>query len=178
MAGDSNRTRVPEGRYAKIAAVATVAAVIVAYLTFAATAHWPPFSAQSRGPSTSAGPASPSHAANAGAWAVSWSGPVGITTNGLNFDNKPPSSQSADVIFTSLLAVSPPTILATWPQSGRPTPTQCLNWVTTHPSQDINTVTVGMQICLKTQQGRPVLLRVTGTTQDEVQAHATVWQHT
>ena len=124
---------------------------------------------------TSSGSPSPSADAGAG-WTVAWSGPVGITSNGVNFDNNPPSSQSADIFFTGSLASNDTAIPATWPQSRAPTAAECLNWVTTHPSGSIGTVTAGMQICLKTQQGHPVLLSVVGATSDAVQAHATIWE--
>jgi hypothetical protein len=130
-------------------------------------------------PASTVSSTSPTSALSAdagGGWTVSWSGPVGITPNGLNFDNNPPSSQSADIFFTGSLASNDTAILATWPQSRAPTAAECLNWVTTHPSGSIGTVTAGMQICLKTQQGHPVLLRVAGATSDAVQANATIWQ--
>ena len=112
-------------------------------------------------------------------WSVYWSGPVGITNIGLNFDNKPPSSASGDINFNGSLSSSDTATMAAWPGPRTPTAAQCQNWVTTHPSNIVGTVTTGMQICLLTTQGRSVLLLVQGLPAGataELQAHATIWQ--
>ncbi len=104
---------------------------------------------------------------------------VGINNIGINFDNNPPSSASADITFNGSLSAQSPTILAVWPGSATPTGVQCENWVTTHPGGFVGTVTVGMQICLKTAQGRPGLLRIQSITSDvptTANIQATVWQ--
>jgi len=110
-------------------------------------------------------------------WSVYYQTQVGIGTVGINFDNNPPSSASADIFYSgSLLESTSNATLAVWPGSATPTPAQCQNWVTTHPGTSIGTVTVGMQICLKTAQGRPVLLRIQSVTPDAANGQVTVWQ--
>lgn len=109
---------------------------------------------------------------------VVWSGPVGITGSGLNFDNQPPSSANADVLFNPVVGAlrsADATAMAVWPQARAPAAAECRLWVTTHPSSSIGSVTAGMQICLQTVQGRFVILHVQGTN-PELDAQATVWQ--
>jgi hypothetical protein len=106
-----------------------------------------------------------------------WSGRVGITGSGLNFDDQPrPSPQSADIYYNGSLYSSSSAILAVWQQSQAPTAGPCQAWVTTHPSITVTTPTAGMQICLQTAQGRPVLLHIQSVTAQELDADATIWQ--
>ena len=173
-----------EGPWTKIGVIAGVVAAIAAVVGLtvhsAVTQGGRPARTSSAGsPSASRAPANSRAPAKGSGWAVHWSGPVGITSNGLNFDNTIPSSQSADIYFNGGLSSTDTAILATWPGSGTPTAAQCQTWVTTHPGSSIGTITAGMQICLKTSQGRSVLLRIDNTTPSgspEVQAHAKVWQ--
>ena len=110
-------------------------------------------------------------------WSVLWSGPVGITGSGLNFDDQPhPSSQSADIYYTGSLSSNSSAVLAVWPEAQAPTAGGCQTWVTTHPRNSFAILTAGMQICLQTAQGRPVLLHVTSVTAEELDAYATIWQ--
>ena len=169
MTGGPHATRVPEGPFAKITAVGTlvliagtVVLIVLAYLGVAVAVRWPPFGAPATGSS---------------AWGVLWSGPVGITGNGLNFDDQPrPGSQSADIYYNGSLFSSSSAILAVWQQPQSPTAGQCQAWVTTHPGNSVSTLTAGMQICLQTGQGRPVLLHVHSVASQELDADATVWQ--
>ena len=133
--------------------------------------------------STAAGshppPGSPSSKAvgSVTGWSVLWSGPVGITGNGLNFDDQPrPSPQSADIYYNGSLYSASSAILAVWQQTQAPTAGQCQAWVTTHPSSSVSNLTAGMQICLQTGQGRPVLLDVQSVTGEELDADAKIWQ--
>ena len=106
-----------------------------------------------------------------------WQGPVGITSNGLNFDTKPPSSTPSSTIYYAggLYASSTNIEFAVWPNSSTPTAAQCQNWVTTHPSPSLLNVNPGMQICIKTDQGRYGLLRVESVDGSQVSATATIW---
>jgi hypothetical protein len=133
----------------------------------------------SPGRSNGSSPTPLSSSAPNGVWTVYYQTPVGINDIGINFDNNPPSSASADITFNGSLSAQTPTILAVWPGSATPTAALCENWVTTHPSNFVSTVTVGMRICLKTAQGRPGLLRIQSITSDvptTANVLATVWQ--
>lgn len=110
--------------------------------------------------------------------------PVGITPNGLNFDTKPPSSTPSGTIYynTGLyggLESSTANIeLAVWPYSSAPTAAKCQDWVTTHPSSKVGNVTPGMQICIRTDQGRVGLLHIDSidSSNSGVEATATIWE--
>lgn len=109
-----------------------------------------------------------------------WQGPVGLTTNGLNFDTKPPSTTpSGTIIYTGGLYSSGGTEIefALWPSSSAPTASQCQAWVTTHPSPSLSNVSPGMQICIKTDQGRFGLLHIQSvdSTNGVASATATIW---
>jgi hypothetical protein len=107
-----------------------------------------------------------------------WQGPVGITSNGLNFDTKPPSSTpSGTIIYAGELYASGSTNieLAVWPNSSTPTAAQCQNWVTTHPSSSLSNVDPDMQICIKTDQGRFGLLHIESVDSTQASATATIW---
>ena len=106
-----------------------------------------------------------------------WQGPVGITSNGLNFDTKPPSSTPSSTIYYAggLYASSTNIEFAVWPNSSTPTAAQCQNWVTTHPSPSLLNVNPGMQICIKTDQGRYGLLGIESVDGSQVSATATIW---
>jgi hypothetical protein len=104
-------------------------------------------------------------------------GPVGITSDGLNFDTKPPSSTPSGTIYYAggLYASSTNIEFAIWPNSSTPTAAQCQNWVTTHPSPSLLNVNPGMQICIKTDQGRFGLLHIESVDGSQVSATATIW---
>jgi hypothetical protein len=106
-----------------------------------------------------------------------WQGPVGITSDGLNFDTKPPSSTPSGTIYYagSLDASSANIEFATWPNSSMPTAAQCKNWVTTHPNASLANVNPGMQICIRTDQGRFALLHIESVDSGQVSATATIW---
>jgi len=104
-------------------------------------------------------------------------GPVGITSNGINFDTNPPSSTpSGTIYYAGGLYPSTSNIeFAIWTNSGTPTAAQCQNWVTTHPSPGLSNVNPGMQICIKTDQGRFGLLHIESADGSQVSATATIW---
>jgi hypothetical protein len=108
-------------------------------------------------------------------------GPVGLTGNGLNFDTKPPSTTPSGAIIYyagGLYANGGTNIeLALWSSSSAPTAPQCQVWVTTHPSSSISNVVAGMQICIKTDQGRFGLLHIQSvdSTNGVASATATIW---
>lgn len=111
-------------------------------------------------------------------------GPVGITPNGLNFDTKPPSSTPSGTIYynTGLYGGLEPSTanieLAVWPYSSAPTAAECQTWATTHPSSKVGNVTPGMQICIRTDQGRFGLLHIDSIDSNNsgVEATATIWE--
>ena len=109
-----------------------------------------------------------------------WKGQVGLTTSGLNFDTRPPSStQSGSIVYTGGLygGGSPNIEFAIWPSSSAPTAAQCQAWVTTHPSPSLSTVTPGMQICIRTDQRRFGLLSIGSIDSNNgvASAEATIW---
>lgn len=109
---------------------------------------------------------------------VYWQGPVGITTNGLNFDSRPPSSTpSGDIVYAGELVSTGTNIeFAVWPNSGTPNATQCQTFVTTQPSASLASINPGMQVCIKTDQGRFGLLSFGQIDSNGVaSAQATIW---
>jgi len=173
-------SRAREGSAAWITVAATIVLVVLGYLGVAVAAHWWPFgTASSKAAGSHSEQQATSPVAPRSGWSVYWSGPVGITGNGLNFDNKPPSSTSADIFYNGSLTSTDTATMATWTGPGTPTAAKCQSWVTTHPSSIIGTITTGMQICLLTSQHRAVLLDVqnlpSGAAPD-LEAQATIWQ--
>jgi len=145
----------------------------------AGTGSVPPTRTGGRSASVSSGtsPATPSPTA----WVVDWTGTFEIGLPGVDFDDQPPGAAAADVYYNGSLATSDTTTMATWPHPSAPTATQCDDWVRTHPDPTIPTVTVGEQICLRTMQGRAVVLRVDGLSDPQsppgITTEVTVWQH-
>jgi hypothetical protein len=103
--------------------------------------------------------------------------PVGITSNGINFDTNPPSSTpNGTIYYTGGLYPSTSNIeFAIWTSSGTPTAAQCQNWVTTHPGSQVSDVNPGMQVCIRTDQGRFGLLHIDAVDSTQVSATATIW---
>jgi hypothetical protein len=130
------------------------------------------------GPGTG-GSATPSATANPSS--VYWSGPVGLATSsvGLDFDSRPPSTDQTTIgYFGNTLQVSAHALLSVWNQGGTPSASQCQTWVTTHPTSDIAFPAIGMQICIKTDQGRYGLLQIdsySGDNNNQLNAIATIW---
>ena len=108
-------------------------------------------------------------------------GPVGLTGKGLNFDTKPPSTTPSGTINYYSGALSPAGStnieFALWPSSSAPTASQCQLWVTTHPGSSVSNIVSGMQICIKTDQGRFGLLHIQSvdSTNGVASAIATIW---
>ena len=107
---------------------------------------------------------------------VYWQGSVGLTIKGLNFDTRPPSS---NIIYNGGLYGGGGTNIefAVWSGSSAPNATQCQNYVTTHPSPSLLTINPGMQICIRTDQGRFGLLDIQSidSTNGVASAQATIW---
>jgi hypothetical protein len=138
--------------------------------TVTVTASAPP----GGGGSSASTPASPSTGLS-----LYWQGSVGLTGNGLNFDTKPPSTTPSGTInYDGDLYSGDGNIeFALWPSSRSPIASQCQAWVTTHPSSRISNVAPGMQICIKTDQGRFGLLHIQSidSTNGVASATATIW---
>jgi hypothetical protein len=109
-------------------------------------------------------------------------GQVGITSNGLNFDTQTPSSTpSGDIVYTAggLYTHGDANIeFAVWPNSSTPKATQCQTYVTTHPSPSLLSINPGMQVCIKTDQGRFGLLSIgqVDSNNGVASAQATIWE--
>jgi hypothetical protein len=131
---------------------------------------------------TSSGPTAPTASQ---AVAVYWHGTVGITFKGINFDLKPPTTSSnapsTNISYTgsaleNAWQPSPGIVISQWSQSGTPSESQCQTSVATHPSTIVNNVVTGMQICIKTAQGRYGRLAIdSGATNDQLPVTATIW---
>jgi hypothetical protein len=109
---------------------------------------------------------------------VYWHGTVGITEPGLDFDIKPPTSSSNPTVdYNGLhLGAGSSAVVSWWNQPGKPSQSQCQNWVTTHPNSGVDTVSPGMQICIKTALGRYARLTIDpGENNGQLQATATIW---
>jgi hypothetical protein len=108
-------------------------------------------------------------------------GQVGITSNGLNFDTRTPSSTpSGDIVYTAggLYTHGDANIeFAVWPNSSTPKAAQCQAYVTTHPSPSLVSINPGMQVCIKTDQGRFGLLSIgqVDSNNGVASAQATIW---
>ena len=140
-----------------------------------------------RTPSASTAPASsdPTTSTASQAAAVYWHGTVGITFKGINFDLKPATTSSnapsTNISYTgsaleNAWQPSPGIVISQWSQSGTPSESQCQTLVATHPSAIVNNVVMGMQICIKTAQGRYGRLTIdSGATSDQLPVTATIW---
>ena len=174
-------------RYTKIIAYGTVALVLLTYLAFAANSHFWPFSSspsptltptpvpRSPGPtpttSISSGPTSTG--------SVAFTGQVGITFSGIDFDSNPPGPGPELITwerYTYTLQGYGSVIVSLYPRSGAsPTEAACPSWAQTHNSQILPGVNLGDQLCFITQDGRTVRFIVTNISSDAVDGQATVW---
>jgi hypothetical protein len=137
---------------------------------------------------TSSGTPAPSQAPPSTAVsAVYWQGGlVGITgaPGGINFDLKP-ATTSADpptnISFGSNTLENAYTgntmLMSQWTGAGQPTHAQCANWALSNPAHFVNNVAEGMQICIRTAQGRIGRLTVTSISPDQNTLHvmAVIW---
>lgn len=162
-----------------------VGAILTAMLTNFLGAATPsvhsPSNSNAPSPKTaiSAGASSSSASLQAGKPSVYWSGPVGFSVagSGLDFDTRPPSSGDQTYIYYggNELQASANAQVSRWTQSGTPSESQCATWVTTHPSTAVIFPAGGMQICIKTDQGRYGRLHIESSSNQEVSAIATIW---
>jgi hypothetical protein len=109
---------------------------------------------------------------------VYWSGPVAFSTEGLDFDSRPPATDQTTILyFGNTLQASANAQLAVWNQPGIPSASKCQTWVTTHPNQDVAFPAIDMQICIRTDQGRYGLLHIDSYSNNnsQVNATATIW---
>ena len=108
-----------------------------------------------------------------------WTGQVGFSSLsglGLDFDTKPPSSDQTTIVYEgNALQVTANEQLSQWTQSSTPSASDCKLWVTTHPNTEILYPASGMQICIKTDQGRYGLLHIDSAANGQLQVTATVW---
>jgi hypothetical protein len=117
---------------------------------------------------------------------VYWQGAVGITLEpgGINFDLKPattsadsPTNISFDENTLENYYVGTTILVSQWTSPGRPTRAQCANQVLTHPTHSVSNVAEGMQICIRTTQGRFGRLTVTSISSDDstLNVMAVIW---
>lgn len=111
---------------------------------------------------------------------VYWSSTVGITASGLEFDTRPPSQAgpSGGIAYAgnTLSASNQNIVVSLWTNSGTPSAAQCQSWVSTHPNTGVESPTPGMNICIKTAEGRIGLLQIdSGTNNGQLQATVTIW---
>lgn len=111
---------------------------------------------------------------------VYWSGPVEFSQSsglGLDFDTSPPSTDQTTIIYEGNgLQSTANARVSLWNQPGTPSASQCRTWVTTHPNTDVTFPAVGMQICIKTDQGRYGLLHIdSSSNNDHLGVTATIW---
>jgi hypothetical protein len=110
---------------------------------------------------------------------IYWTGQVGLSELsglGLDFDTKPPSSDQTTIVYQgNTLQATANAQLARWTQSSTPSVSQCQLWVTTHPNATLLYPASGMEICIKTDQGRYGLLQIDSASNDQLQVTATIW---
>ena len=112
-----------------------------------------------------------------------YQGTVTISGNGRDFDTNPPSPGPGSGAFyynSSALETggSNTAGLAVWRQDGTPTAAECKTFATANLIGDVSSITAGMKICFKTDQGRFGLLSLQpGTSANELAAIATVWDY-
>ena len=110
---------------------------------------------------------------------IYWTGQVGLSglsDLGLDFDTRPPSSDQTTIIYQgNTLQATANAQLSQWTQSSTPSASDCKLWVTTHPNTTILSPASGMQICIKTDQGRYGLLHIDSTANNQLQVTATIW---
>ena len=108
-----------------------------------------------------------------------WTGQVGFSSLsglGLDFDTKPPSTDQTTIVYEgNALQVTANEQLSQWTQSSTPSASDCKLWVTTHPNTTILSPASGMQICIKTDQGRYGLLHIDSAANGQLQVTATIW---
>ncbi len=183
--------------WVKIAIIATPIVAIIAIIvppkvigsSSSATSSQPPVETTGTGatPQGTSAASPPSQSAPAPSAtpnsAVYWSGPVGITTSGLEFDTRPPSQAGvgygiayyadSDTLWTN---PGQNIVVSLWTNSGTPSAAQCQSWVSTHPNNEVASPTPGMNICIETAASRIGRLQIdSGTNNGQLQATATIW---
>jgi hypothetical protein len=115
-----------------------------------------------------------------GTSSIYWTGSVGFTGTsglGLDFDTRPPSTDQTTIIYEgNELSATANAQLSLWTQSSTPSASQCQSWVTTHPNTAIPSPASGMQMCIKTDQGRYGFLHIDSSSNDQLQVTATIWK--
>jgi hypothetical protein len=110
---------------------------------------------------------------------VAYTGPVGITFSGIDFDSSPLGSGPDNITwerYTYTLQGYGSVIVSHYPSSGAlPTEAACRSWAQAHNSQILSGVNRGDRLCFITQDGRTVRFIVTDFSNDAVNGQATVW---
>jgi hypothetical protein len=176
-----------EGRFTKIIAYCSVTLVVLTYLLVAANSHlWPFSSSASPTPTATPGPKNPGPTLTTSTspgptstGSVAFTGPVGITFSGIDFDSNPLGPGSDNITwerYTYTLQGYGSVIVSLYPSSGAlPTEAACRSWAQAHNSQILPGVNNGDRLCFITQDGRTVRFIVTSISSDAVEGQATVW---
>jgi hypothetical protein len=167
--------------------------LVLAVLVPLATAnHWPPFpssSSPSPPPALAAGSKNPGPIPATTAASISprptstgsvaFTGLVGITFSGIDFDSNPLGSGPDNITwerYTYTLQGYGSVIVSRYPSSGAlPTEAACRSWAQAHNSQILSGINSGDRLCFITQDGRTVRFIVTDISNDAVEGQATVW---
>ena len=107
-----------------------------------------------------------------------------LEPGGINFDLKPPTTSADSPTNISFdgntienYYVGTTMLVSQWAGQGRATRAQCVNQVLTNPTHSVSNVAEGMQICLRTAQGRIGRLTVTSISPDlsTLDVTAVIW---
>jgi hypothetical protein len=134
----------------------------------------------SSSPQTTVGASTSSTATSTAAVsAIAFTGPVGISFAGTDFDTSPPG-QGSDPIswerYTNTLTASGSGIVSRYDGSQvLPTEAACRTWALSHNSPTLSGVNRGDRLCFISQNGRTVRFIVTNITSSSVEGQATVW---
>lgn len=169
---------IPEGPWQKLGAVAAIVGVVLAaYFGFEGLKSGSQAGNHPGHPSKTSTPSTPTGTPTAPG--IAFTGPVGITFSGIDFDSNPPGPGSNDINwqrYNYRLQGYGSVIVSRYPSSGAlPTEATCRSWAQTHNSQILDGVNRGDRLCFITQDGRTVRFIVTNITDSAVEGQATVW---
>ena len=167
-----------------LAAVVTATATIVAALhgSGGGTGSGAGGRGESAGaPSSGSGDATATTGAQSAAPRIQWGpGAMLITNNGTDLGSVPPNDDArpGDVFDGDRLAgVGPSTRLALWPNTGSPTPQQCLSLDQTQATTGGVSVHPGSIVCVETASGLIAIIHITAVDDTNLIFHTetTVW---
>jgi hypothetical protein len=131
-----------------------------------------------------AGPGLTLPGGSAGTSGVRWHNSMTIGTKGVQLDALPPTSDgiTASLYFDAgpfhpvWLETTEGTIYAIWNNSSQPTRDQCYDWLQNHVTLATSiSPTRGLDLCVRTGQGRTAYMTVTSVSRDSLTADVIVW---